>query len=104
LIQQKAAFLRWYRQDFAVGTAPVGIAFDGANVWVANASDNTVTKVRASDGVPLGTFAVGSSPKGMVFDGSNIWVANSGSSSVTKLQASDGTNVGTFAVPGGHKE
>src|SRR5215472_10974253 len=42
-LQQKAALLRWYRQDFAVGTAPVGIAFDRANVWVANASDNTVT-------------------------------------------------------------
>ena len=47
---------------FAVGPKPVALAFDGANVWVANNSGNSVTKVRASDGTVLGTFPAGNSP------------------------------------------
>jgi DNA-binding beta-propeller fold protein YncE len=43
-----------------------------------------VTKLRASDGVVLGTFAVGSSPGDVAFDGANIWVANYLSNSVSK--------------------
>jgi DNA-binding beta-propeller fold protein YncE len=49
-----------------------------------------VTKLRASDGVVLGTFPVGNAPAGIAFDGANIWVANL-SNSVTKLRASEGT-------------
>ena len=39
----------------------MGVAFDGANIWVANGGSNTVTKLRASDGALQGTFSVGSS-------------------------------------------
>ena len=44
LIQSKAALLQWYRQDFAVFSGPIGVAFDGANIWVANFGSNTVSK------------------------------------------------------------
>jgi hypothetical protein len=30
---------------FSVGALPIGIAFDGANVWVANDEDSTVSKL-----------------------------------------------------------
>jgi len=30
---------------FTVGTNPVGVAFDGANIWVANAGSNNVSKL-----------------------------------------------------------
>src|SRR5256885_770184 len=43
----------------AVGNTPAGVAFDGANMWVVNNGNNTVTKLRASDGKLLGTFPVG---------------------------------------------
>jgi outer membrane lipoprotein-sorting protein len=96
------AMRRWdllkVQSTFPVGTGPVGIEFDGANMWVANFSSNTVTKLRASDGANLGTFAVGNAPWRIAFDGANMWVANSGSGSVTKLRASDGANLGTFTV------
>jgi hypothetical protein len=47
---QQVAILRWYAANqaaisFAVGVDPVGVAFDGANIWVANGADNTVTKL-----------------------------------------------------------
>jgi DNA-binding beta-propeller fold protein YncE len=61
------------------------VAFDGANIWVTNQDSNNVTKLRASDGLNLGTFAVGAHPDGIAFDGANIWVANYSSSTVSKL-------------------
>jgi YVTN family beta-propeller protein len=67
-----------------VGSSPVGIAFDGANIWVTNSGSASVTKLRASNGSVLGTFSVGSSPTGVAFDGANIWVANFGSKVINK--------------------
>src|ERR1700745_1204336 len=69
------ATLHWYQANrttrFAVGTNPFGLAFDGANIWVANNGSDNVTKLRASDGKVLGTFAVGSNPIGVAFDGAD---------------------------------
>src|SRR5207253_1011537 len=50
----KAAFKQWYRQDFAVGSNPTAIAFDGVNIWVANYSSGTVTKLLAATGATVG--------------------------------------------------
>jgi hypothetical protein len=50
---------------------PTAIAFDGANIWIMSFNAALLTKVRASDGVVLGTFPTGggiSSDK-VVFDG-----------------------------------
>ena len=66
----------WTLGTFAVGNAPTGLVFDGANIWVAHFLGDTVSKLRASDGMTLGTFAVGDGPIGVAFDGANIWVAN----------------------------
>jgi len=93
--------LRWdllTPKSFAVGTFPVEVAFDGANIWVANEFSNNVTKLRASDGAVQGTFAVGTNPIGVAFDGANVWVTNFNNNNVTKLRASDGALQGTFAV------
>ena len=81
-----------------MGGGPEGITFDGANIWTANYLDNTLTKLRASDGAPLGTFPVGAGPLDLAFDGTNIWVTNLGPGTVTKLRASDGIILGTFNV------
>jgi len=78
---------------FNVGNFPIGVAFDGTNIWVANGASNSVTKLRATDGAVLGTF-VGEFPIGVAFDGTNVWVANGESNNVTKLRASDGAALG----------
>jgi DNA-binding beta-propeller fold protein YncE len=70
---------------FTVGNGPLGLAYDGANIWVTNSGDSTVAKVRATDGAILGTFAVGINPWGVVFDGANIWVANYSDNTISKL-------------------
>jgi len=77
---------RWdlLSQRVAVGSDPVGVAFDGANIWVTNLFGHNVTKVRVSDGAVQGTFSVGTSPAGIAFDGANIWVTT-GDDTVIKL-------------------
>ena len=84
--------------NVTVGAGPVGVEFDGSHMWVGNFTGNTVSKIRVSDGIVVGTFPVGNAPWRIAFDGANIWVANSGSNTVTKLRASDGANLGTFPV------
>lgn len=71
---------------FNVGKFPIGITFEGTNIWVANGGSNTVTKLRASDGAVLENFTVGTLPLQVVFDGANIWVTNGRSNSVSKLK------------------
>jgi hypothetical protein len=77
------------------------VVFDGANIWVSNDGDFTVTKLRASDGAVLGTFPNGSGtgPTDLIFDGANIWLANQGNLTATKLRASDGAPLGSFQTP-----
>jgi DNA-binding beta-propeller fold protein YncE len=64
---------------------PIGIAFDGTNIWVANQSNSTVTEVRVSDGGLLGVVRAGAFPQGIAFDGVNIWVADENANMVSKL-------------------
>jgi hypothetical protein len=94
------ATLHWYSANlstsFTVGNLPHHVAFDGASIWVTNFLDNTVTKLRASDGTVLGTFAA-ATPTGVAFDGANVWVANVNVNTVTKLRGSDGTLLGSSA-------
>jgi hypothetical protein len=98
----KVALLKWYAANtttsFKVGKEPQDVAFDGRDIWVTNAGDGTVTKLRPSDGAVLGTFKVGALAYGIAFDGANIWVVNTGDNDVTKLRASDGKVLGTFGV------
>jgi sugar lactone lactonase YvrE len=99
----KVALLKWYPANvvpttFNVGSQPYGLAFDGANLWVANSGDNTVTKLRTSDGETLGTFPAGNSPQGIAFDGANVWVTDFFGNTVTELRCSDGKTLGTFNV------
>jgi hypothetical protein len=100
----RVALLKWYgantATEFPAGPAPVGVAFDGANIWIANYGASTLTKLRANDGAALGTFVSGNAPAGVTFDGANMWVTNSTDSTVSKVRASDGKVLGTFPLPG----
>ena len=63
---------------YSVGNGPLGVAFDGANIWVANSADGMVRKLQATTGAVLGTFHVGNfgGAVGLAFDGANIWVTS----------------------------
>ena len=96
LTEYRAALMQWYTKTYAVGSNPLGVAFDGSNIWVINANDATVTKMVASTGAIVGTYSVGVYPYSIAFDGTNIWVANANPNTVTVLTASTGALVGTY--------
>jgi hypothetical protein len=42
------AMLQWYpgsKVDYATGTGPSGVAFDGTNIWITNYDVDTVSKM-----------------------------------------------------------
>jgi hypothetical protein len=57
---RRAALGQWWRNNlqltYPVGNAPQGVASDGADLWIANNGSGTVSRIRASDGAPLGTW------------------------------------------------
>jgi hypothetical protein len=64
----------------------MGVAFDGANIWVANEVDLDVMKLRPSDGTILGTYLTGGNyPLFLAFDGANMWVSNGGDITISKM-------------------
>ena len=59
--------------------------FDGTSIWIANYTNNAITKLRACDGLFQATFTVPNTPARIAFDGANIWVTNVTGASVSKL-------------------
>jgi len=96
---ERIALRKWYaagtQAGFPAGLGVDGMLFDGDHVWTANRFTNTVTKIRASDGAPLGDFAVGSEPRALAFDGRHVWVGNYSGQTLTKLRAYDGAVMDT---------
>jgi hypothetical protein len=80
-------------------TSPVGILYDGANIWVTDVGDNTLKKLD-SNGNVLNPPVPVVSPQLPVFDGSNIWVPNNTSNSVTVVRARDGMVLATLTGNG----
>lgn len=96
------------------GVAPLAreIVSGDAIIWVAGvgplplsdggfiSSSTILTKLRASDGAPLGTFPVPSNPngacgQGMAFDGLNVWLLDC-FGGLAKVRGDDGTLLGLF--------
>jgi DNA-binding beta-propeller fold protein YncE len=93
--------------EYCDNTNPTALAFDGAHIWVANASLE-VSELNASDGSLVRTISPTNCPScgitypaGIAFDGAHIWVANWGEGlygdSVIELNASDGSLVRTLS-------
>ncbi len=85
---------------YPVGSTPNDVVFDGTHIWVTNLLDDTVSKLRASDGSLVGTYPAGDWPLAdatvdAVFDGTHIWITTQ-RGTVSKLRASDGALVGTY--------
>ena len=80
-------------------SAPQGILYDGANLWVADSGDNNLKKLDAS-GAILQSVPVGTTPEFPVFDGSNMWVPNYHGPSVTVVRARDGMVLATLTGNG----
>ena len=58
-----------------VGTNPRGVESDGADLWVANQTSNTVSRVRGSDGKLLDTWTGATSPFGVLVAMGKVFVS-----------------------------
>src|SRR5688572_18865392 len=92
----------------AVSTAsslgPEAVTFDGTYVWVATQFNDSITRIRVSDGTLAGTFVVGKRPVALLYAAGSVWVANLLSNNVTKVTPSTGAVAATLKVadgPGG---
>jgi DNA-binding beta-propeller fold protein YncE len=67
---------------------PVGILYDGANIWVTDQLAHTLLKLNVDGGIAQ-TINMGFAPAYPVFDGTNIWVPNATSNSVSIVRVKD---------------
>jgi hypothetical protein len=70
--------------SYPVGPLPQAVLFDGSNIWVASAVNQTLTKLRANDGSLVGSFPSGADPVALAFDGISTWVANRSTKTVSR--------------------
>ena len=64
---------------------------------MANSDDDTVSKLRASNG-QIRRFPVGQQPYEMAYGGGYIWVTNSSDNTLLKLRLRDGQIEQTYAT------
>jgi hypothetical protein len=76
-----------------------GILYDGANIWVTDAVDDSIKKLD-SNGNVIQSVSVGDFPIGPFFDGTNIWVPNFSANSITIIRAATGTVLTTLTGNG----
>jgi YVTN family beta-propeller protein len=88
-------------RSIPVGTGPGGIAYGLGAVWVANATDGTVSRVdpRSGTAVPI---RVGNDPTGVAVDpiGRAVWVTNGTDGTVSRIDVATGA-VSTIQVGNG---
>jgi hypothetical protein len=80
-------------------TAPYGILYDGANMWVTDYVAGSLFKLD-SNGAIIQHINVGFTPSFPVFDGTNIWVPKFNSDTVTVVRASTGAVLATLTGNG----
>jgi YVTN family beta-propeller protein len=84
-----------------VGTNPIGLAYAGGYLWVANRSDNTVSRVDPKTHQVARPYRVGLTPEALAVTRDHVWVANAGDGTVTQISISADQVVGLVSV--GHQ-
>jgi len=90
----------WKMGDYTAGATPRNLAFDGAYIWVANSGANTISKIRAVDGVKIFDKDIGAAPLDIIFDGNYIWVSYNGvaDGKISKINPADGNILASYNV------
>jgi YVTN family beta-propeller protein len=69
---------------YGVGSRPLGIAFGEGAIWVANASDDSVTRIDPFTGSSR-TISVGQGPTAVAVGSGAVWVSNTADSTVSRI-------------------
>ena len=84
-----------------VGTLPVELAYDGANVWVSNYDSSSISIVDGQGELIKTIFLpVIAHPEGILFDGKYVWTANNGlgANDISKFDAASMALIANYAV------
>jgi hypothetical protein len=87
-------------QSVTVGNTPAFPVFDGTNIWVPNATSNTITVVRPSTTAVVATLTSNGTegPFSAAFDGERVLVANNGGGRVSLWKAADLSPLGFVGI------
>jgi peptide/nickel transport system substrate-binding protein len=80
-----------------VGKGPTAVVGGGGSVWVANAVDGTVSRIRGERD-PVVTIPVDGAPAALAFGGGSLWVADSDSRKVWQVDPGANRTVDSFEV------
>ena len=83
--------------EYAVGRGPSADAAGAGSVWVANASDGTVSRIDREDH-ETATIPVGGDPAGLAFGAGSLWVANRRDRTVSQISPVTNRVVHTYTV------
>jgi hypothetical protein len=79
---------------------PVGIVFDGTNLWTANVTNSTISRINLS-GTVTGSYTVGYQPWWIAYDGANVWATDFAVGKVSKMSTSSpGSNPPSYQTCG----
>jgi len=84
----------------ALPSNPITIAFDGFNLWTANASGGSISKVNPNSGA-VTNFTGFTQPFGIIYDGTNIWFTDEGANVLKKIDKTTGAVLLTVIVGSG---
>jgi YVTN family beta-propeller protein len=71
-------------RDYGVGRRPAGIAYGEGAIWVANTSDDSVTRIDPAAGSNR-TIDVGRGPTAVAVGSGSVWVANTADNTVSRI-------------------
>jgi len=80
------------------GSAPAAIAVGEGAVWIANAGDNTISRILPETVSAVSTPSVGRQPSGLAIGARAVWVTNRGDDIVTRY---DMNSSSSFPIPVG---
>jgi len=84
-------------RKFTVGRRPVALATGEGAVWVANAGEDTVTRIDLSTNSTR-TIEVGDGPTAVAVGARAIWIANTGARTVSRIDPATNDLVETIAL------
>jgi YVTN family beta-propeller protein len=84
-----------------VGIHPVGIAYHGGDVWVANTESDTVSSIDPQSR-RVRTIGIGEPPTDIVFAGGNVWTGNGRDGTLSEISRVLGEERGKIDLIGEH--
>lgn len=85
----------------APGPGPIGLAWDGQALWVADTLDLKLYKIDPQRGTVLASLPSPTEiPDGLAWDGKNLWLVDGMEGKLLQMDPSDGKVLKTLAAPG----